>query len=415
MRNINEIGIKVEKYITSLKEDLSNLNKERLGEFFLKRRFLLISIFTIALFGIFSFNFFMTSKNELINDLEVSLKEGKVYRISRKIRVLEERPSKKELTPLINYYNYDLTKIDGVIKDLRNTNKGGVFTLKKNNFLFLENYYLEITPVSIKVNTDFDSTKIYLNDNLLKDSNIKKGVIPGIYKVKGELETPYGKVSKEEEVSLMQNEEISLKLDAMNITLSSNFDDAKVYINDKDTGKVVRDIKDFGPIPTNLDTYISLEKNFPWGVIKSDKLKVTDLPNINIKINMVNDTLKKNIEEVVKRFYESVFLALNSRDKSLIVLTNDDIKERIYENIEKKTLILKNNYEISELKTNIESSEFKYQDDAYKAKIVVKVEYDVSKKFIPVYTKKHEDMFLTTMKYIGNEWIIEGVQKFNLE
>ncbi|MFL7795890.1 hypothetical protein OIM93_03100 [Clostridium chauvoei] len=415
IKKISELGIKTKECLSSLKSDLYNLKRENLKETLLKRKMCIITILSMVIAIIFLFKSTITSENKLLKDLESSLKDVSSYRISRKIKISEETPNKKELMPLIKYYNYDQSKIEEVIKSLREKGKSGVFTLKKNKVLIFNSYYLELTPVSIKLNTNFNDAKLYLDGNLLRDTKIKRGLVPGIYSIKAELETDYGKITKEEEVSLMQNEEVDLKLDAMNITLTSNFNDAKVYINDKDTGKFVKDIKDFGPFKTNSDTYIFLEREFPWGTIKSEKFKIKDLPNINIDINMINDELITNIEDTTKTFYRSVFTALNSRDKSLIRLTDEDTRNRIYEDIEQKTLLLKNNYEISELETNIQSSEFKYEDNTYKANIVVKVNYNVYKQFFSISKKKNENMFLTTMKYVGNEWLIESVQKFTLE
>ena len=107
----------------------------------------------------------------------------------------------------------------------------------------------------------------------------------------------------------MQNEEYILNLKAININLSSNFDDADVVINDKKVNKKVKDIKNYGPIPINKDITISLEREFPWGVLKSEKVNVGDLPNINIDINMANDKLLTEIDSCTNTFIV-VFLML---------------------------------------------------------------------------------------------------------
>ncbi|MFU7517881.1 hypothetical protein AB4668_19080, partial [Clostridium sp. HCS.1] len=69
---------------------------------------------------------------------------------------------------------------------------------------------------------------------------------------------------------------------------------------------------------------IQLQKEFPWRVIKSDKVQVSSMPNINIDINMVNEKLINDVNKSTDIFYSSVFNALNSSDSSLILNSKED-------------------------------------------------------------------------------------------
>ena len=229
------------------------------------------------------------------------------------------------------------------------------------------------------------------------------------------MDTLYGKVVEEQEIFLMQNEEYILNLKAININLSSNFDDADVVINDKKVNKKVKDIKNYGPIPINKGINIYLEREFPWGVLKSEKVNVGGLPNINIDINMVNDKLLTEIDSCTNIFYSSVFDALNLNDYSLIKNADEDAKNKIYDSVKRESLFLKNNYELTELNTEVRSSEFYYENKTYKANIVINLDYSVSKKLIPFIKDNVNEMFLTQMEYVDGKWEITNVQKFNLE
>ena len=229
------------------------------------------------------------------------------------------------------------------------------------------------------------------------------------------MDTLYGEVVEEQEIFLMQNEEYILNLKAININLSSNFDDADVVINDKKVNKKVKDIKNYGPIPINKDINIYLEREFPWGVLKSEKVNVGGLPNINIDINMVNDKLLTEIDSCTNIFYSSVFEALNLNDYSLIKNADEDAKNKIYDSVKRESLFLKNNYELTELNTEVKSSEFYYENKTYKANIVINLDYSVSKKLIPFIKDNVNEMFLTQMEYVDGKWEITNVQKFNLE
>ena len=206
-----------------------------------------------------------------------------------------------------------------------------------------------------------------------------------------------------------------LTMPAININLTSNFDDAKVYINDKNINKKVSDIKNYGPISLNKETSIQLERDFPWGTIKSEKVNIENLPNINIEINMSNETLIKEVEVALNDFYSSVFEALNKNDYTLIKNSEDDTKSRIYNDIKKESLFLKNNYDLTDLNIEVKSSEFYYENETYKGNIITRLNYNVSKKLLPFIDRDIEETFLTSIEYIDNTWKIISIQKINLE
>ncbi len=416
MKKNNEILSKVKDYIKNFKLELGKVNKESIVSFVKVRKYLITSISIIIIILLMvSGKVFITSEDKLLNDLEISMKQGDSSKIYGDILVADKKVSRSELDPLIKYYNSDTTKINKVLSELKTSGVGEVFTVKSNKKGIWQDYYLEVNTVDIKVNCNFSNAKIFVDSNELNEDNRSSGIIPGLYKIKAILKTNYGDVEKEIEVSLIQNEEVSINLEAIDLNITSNFNDAKIFINDKDINKKVSEIGDYGPIPTNENIDIGIQREFPWGIIKSEKIKVNDSPNINIDINMVNEELTKQIELSINKFYESVFNALNKRDYSLIVLTNEEIQRKIYDEINKKSLIFKNNYEISELETKIENSEFKYEDNVYKAQIVIKINYSIDKKIFLLSKNREENMFLTNMELVGDEWIIKEIQKFGLE
>ena len=202
---------------------------------------------------------------------------------------------------------------------------------------------------------------------------------------------------------------------AINITLSSNFEDANVFINDKEINKQVKDVKKYGPIPLNKNIKIQLEREFPWGLISSEKVEVSNLPNLNINIDIVNDELIEEVNKSTNDFYTSVFEALNNSDYSLIANAEDDAKSKIYDSIKKESLFLKNNYEITDLKTELKSSEFYYENGIYKGNVVIKLNYNIKKKLVPFWKNNVEEMFLTSIEYKNTNWIINDVQKFSID
>mgnify|MGYP000331074924 FL=1 len=59
----------------------------------------------------------------------------------------------------------------------------------------------------------------------------KFDVIPGIYNVKYTYETQFGDICNDINISILEDKKVELKIDGNYVTLYSNFDDAKVLIN----------------------------------------------------------------------------------------------------------------------------------------------------------------------------------------
>ncbi|MGL5352758.1 MAG: TcaA 3rd/4th domain-containing protein [Clostridium sp.] len=407
---------KINSYIEKFKVYFEKIDVNKIfNEIKNKKYYILAMTLIIVLTLILVVDSSITTKKELIKNLEISIDKCRSSKIYGDIFIDEEKVGKNDIDPLLKFYNDDETKVNKLISELNSRDKSGVLTIKKHKKLFRQNYYFEVDTVGIKVKSNYENSKIFIDGNLLNEGNVKIGLIPGLHTVKLELQTYYGNVEKEVEVALMQNEEVFVQLDAVDLNLTSNFQDAIVLINDSPVKETVSTLENLGPIPTNKDLNIQLQREFPWGVIKSEKVKISDVPNLNLDINMVNEELISQVKGSIDEFYTSIFNALNERDKNLIVLTNDDIKDKIYNEINKKTVIFKNNYEIKELETKIENSEFVYKDNKYTGKIVVKINYSVYKKIFSLFQSKEENMFLTDIELVGDKWIINDIQKFEMQ
>lgn len=402
-------------YFRKLQNDIRDFDFSisSLKEFVIKRKiFIYIFLFIFLFLGI-SYSNYRFSKNFLLNNLEIALKENKPRKIYKNVIIDEEKVSKSDLEPLCSYYFEKGSLVSNVIKDLKNTGESEFIRLIETNNIF-DKYKLQIKTVDLTINSNFQNTALYLNNEKL-ENNIVSKIVPGRYIVKGELETINGTLIEEKDIFILNSMKYEVIMPAININLTSNFDDAKVYINDKDINKIVSEIKNYGPISLNKETSIQLERDFPWGTIRSEKINIEKLPNINIEINMSNNALIKEINSSLNEFYSSVFEALNKSDYTLIKNCEDDIKSMIYNDIKEESSFLKNNYDLTDLNIKIENSEFYYENQTYKGNIITKLNYKVSKKLLPFISKDIEETFLTNLNYINNSWKVTSIQKINLE
>ena len=229
------------------------------------------------------------------------------------------------------------------------------------------------------------------------------------------LKTDYGDVEETKEMDILSSGDVKIEVAAEYITLYSNFSDAKVYINEKDTKKTVSEIKKYGPIPNNKDITIYIAKDFPWGVIKSPEIKVQEDNILKIDINMANDELLATIENTLREFYNSLFDALNNKDSALIENVEENSREEVFNSIYEKPKVFANNYTISDLELKIANSEFKYENEKYVANILVDMDYSVAKKILPFIKEQKEERFLLSLIYNEEKWLVESSQRIELK
>ena len=354
------------------------------------------------------------SKKELINQLEMALLKGKENWVERNIKIDGAKAENDELKPLIHYYLLNNKDVEQVISNLKKNNNSGNLTIESEKSLLGENYYLNLSTISINITSDIKEAIIYINGREVNKEELVS-LIPGTYEVAYKLKTDYGDVEETKEMDILSSGDVKIEVAAEYITLYSNFSDAKVYINEKDTKKTVSEIKKYGPIPNNKDITIYIAKDFPWGVIKSPEIKVQEDNILKIDINMANDELLATIENTLRVFYNSLFDALNNKDSSLIENVEENSREEVFNSIYEKPKVFANNYTISDLELKIANSEFKYENEKYVANILVDMDYSVAKKILPFIKEQKEERFLLSLIYNEEKWLVESSQRIELK
>ena len=354
------------------------------------------------------------SKKELINQLEMALLKGKENWVERNIKIDGAKAENDELKPLIHYYLLNNKDVEQVISNLKKNNNSGNLTIESEKSLLGENYYLNLSTISINITSDIKEAIIYINGREVNKEELVS-LIPGTYEVAYKLKTDYGDVEETKEMDILSSGDVKIEVAAEYITLYSNFSDAKVYINEKDTKKTVSEIKKYGPIPNNKDITIYIAKDFPWGVIKSPEIKVQEDNILKIDINMANDELLATIENTLREFYNSLFDALNNKDSALIENVEENSREEVFNSIYEKPKVFANNYTISDLELKIANSEFKYENEKYVANILVDMDYSVAKKILPFIKEQKEERFLLSLIYNEEKWLVESSQRIELK
>lgn len=377
-----------------------------------------ITITFVLIFFLF-FGYFLgrinTSREYVLAQLEMSLKDGEVSKLNNIVKVNEKKVSEKKLEPLINYYKDNKYKIDNLMKKLNSTSQESCLKIESKKYLFWNIYYIEIDTFDLTVNSNYENAEFKIGDiGKIKSGETISNIIPGSYRINGILKNKYGNLTIGKDIVVSSDSVIQLDFPAQNINISSDFVDADIYINDENVNIKVKDANNIGPFPTDGSVKIHIERDFPWGRIKGEEVSITDNPNIVLNINMENDKLKENINELIKEFYDSVFSALNDGNKNLIKRSNDKTKDKIYESIKNNYFILKNKYENINIDIDFQNTQYYYEDGVYKATVVVDINYNVSKVFLGINKKEYSKSFFTNIIFSNDEWIVQDVNNFSI-
>ncbi|MCY9027158.1 zinc ribbon domain-containing protein, partial [Priestia megaterium] len=119
-----------------------------------------------------------------------------------------------------------------------------------------DHYTVQVNPVYAKVQSTEDATAVYIDGQkagtVSSGSSKKVGpFLPGTHTVKGEVKNDYGKVENEQEIEATNGEDVNVEFDWSDhaVYISSDYDDATLYVNGKDTKTEIGDIDYLGPLP----------------------------------------------------------------------------------------------------------------------------------------------------------------------
>ena len=382
-----------------------------------KERKLELSIISVVIFVIliFLFSNFTLSKEKLLKKFELALINGNSNSLAKCVKLEDKDIASKELKPLIDGYDKNKLRINKIVNEIRRNGKSENFKLKIKKAFIYDKYYIDINTINVKFTTNISDVNVeFLNKRFNLINEAEFNIIPGEYSLSYKYKTKYGDISESKIINLMEDKIVEVNIDANYITLYSNYDDAKVFINNVDTGLISKEIKNYGPLPKDKDIKVFIQREFPWGIIKSEEISVGNNQYINLNIGMVNDRLNNMINETVDSFYSSVFNALNNKDKNLISGSIELVKEVVYNYMNEKAFLFSNSYEISDLAVEIEKSDFKYEEGIYKASLLTKVEYSVYKKIFPFAKNYNEASFIINLEYEDNKFIVNGIQKIEI-
>ena len=205
---------------------------------------------------------------------------------------------KDEYINLNNYYNQRdsniYVKVDGKEK------------------LIFDKYVLVLKPYRLVLDADIEGAEVYLDGTKIgkidDDHYFEyKSTLPGKHKIELKYKGEYVDLETQEDILIYDNytSEIfhSMYLNGEYIWIDCNYYDAKLFVNDKDTGKTIRDIEYFGPIPLDGSIVLQAKLETDYGVLESEKVTIDDDYG-----SVYLELIEEEEVELVEDIYDDYFL-----------------------------------------------------------------------------------------------------------
>ncbi|HFF3187814.1 hypothetical protein OB975_13305 [Bacillus cereus] len=249
--------------------------------------------------------------------LKIKIEDIKAY-----MRYLKENPSYNK--ELLSYLQKE-TINQKLVKDKASFKDGQIVEDGKEWFLYPK-YKFSMKSYYMRVSTTAKNAEIYVNDKketeLSSDKTSKElgPYFPGTYVVKATAKTELTELETEEVVDLADEQsgkvEVELSLEGKYVTISSDENDATVFVNGKKRGKLNYGSYNLGPVSTDETVEVHLEKATDFGVVKSESIKIGDQSTYYLKFP--KETSSSAVGDFVRNHLYDNVRAISLNDFSLI-------------------------------------------------------------------------------------------------
>ncbi|WP_125152304.1 TcaA 3rd/4th domain-containing protein [Clostridium rectalis] len=373
------------------------------------------------------FGMLVGSKERVINGFEKAVIAKNKRAILKYVQLDSDiiKLNSKSIEPFMRYINDNPDSIKNKINILRYSsgeNSKEIINLKSKKGIIGYKYKILISPVYADITTNLKDMEVFLDGKFYyksdKDNYIKSigPLVPGIYKVEGKLKTYNGQIKDLKSITFLEKKnKISIEPKISKISIDSINEEAQVFINGENTNKLVKEFKNIGPIPMDGSFKVYIQQQFPWGKINSEEIEIKDLSNIKLKINPVNDELKENLSSILKEFYYNGFQAVNKVNKSMMINSSDEIKNKFFDVYGDNRGVLKEEFFLKKLTIDESVIEVKEDKESYYISIVASIVYKKEKSFygISLGTGEEKDRFINELVYEKKtkQWKIVSIEK----
>lgn len=284
--NDEDFNTKEEKLPVAQEENLPAVIKEPMSK--KKKIAVVLGLMLIVLIGVFIyFGKSQSSPEKVVDNFKTAVSNQDKSEMEKLIECNDSglKIDDENMAMLLRYFKNNPSYLNNTLTALNNQafNPGGInsnsnsssyiLNVKRdgNKFLFFPNYKIEVKASYITVKTKVKNADIYINNTKVgtstsDDFSKEYGpYVPGEYVVKGSYKGKYSTSNNSQDVDTVKasNNKISVKVleDLKYVTVKSDNDDAEIFVNNKDTGKKVKDGDAIGPIDSNSNIYGVIEQD----------------------------------------------------------------------------------------------------------------------------------------------------------
>ncbi|MEH7254442.1 hypothetical protein V7111_20225 [Neobacillus niacini] len=260
--------------------------------------------------------------NEGQNDYHVSEEAAASY-----IEYLTKE--KEDYLSLLEDLNFQTPYREGA-EPVKDSNGNHMFKLEKKaekKWFLYNQYQIVFYPTELKISSNLDGATVWLNGEELEEkteqnSFIKAGYLfPGEHVLKARFEGEYTDFQYEGSIdfSLAENNQLEafIEFESTTVKLSSNYEDAILFVNGKSTGKEIGDVSTFGPIPTDGSVSLHAERNHNGKTVKSEPIAIYEDSSIRFRLEEPVVITEAEMARFMDSYFSTMVASINARDALL--------------------------------------------------------------------------------------------------
>ena len=245
--------------------------------------------------------------SKVVDKFEAAVKKSNVATVQKLL--VSNDPSfvieKEDVKRLVEYLKDERNVLDSLVDELykssldaengelTNTHTS-LLTLVKDTSGWRDTYKIAVEPYYVYIYTNQKGVNIALDGQVLTTSKtnyytkLVGPLMPGSYTFDVNFESEYASVSTTKKVDLPDDldDEIDLSLDADYVYLDSNYPEAMLYVNGKETNLTIDEAYPFGPVAIDGSMTLQAKLETEWGELKSEEFTIVE-ENEDITLDIV--------------------------------------------------------------------------------------------------------------------------------
>lgn len=209
-------------------------------------------------------------------------------------------------------------------------------------FGMFPDYRVVVQPYTITIHSNVKNVPVYINEQkvgTLKEKNKKKTfgpLLPGEYTVTAEQEEKYSVIRDKKTLVFLgdkkKKETVFLQLKGEKVAITSNDEDATLYMNGTSTKKTIGDLLELESVSTNGTVIVQGVREYPWGEVKSKKVPITS-KTVYIDVPVIGAAKEREMVKTIHQFTEEWAEVYTNLNTTYFTLVSDNYKKNADERI----------------------------------------------------------------------------------